>query len=94
VWGTSWHGTLENDGFRRALLRDVATVAGRRFEPAPDVRFAALREQQLDELADLVSNHLDTAALMRLIEDGPPVGLPAIAPGTAGPISVPPGTTP
>jgi adenosylcobyric acid synthase len=29
VWGTSWHGTLENDQFRRAFLADVAAVARR-----------------------------------------------------------------
>ncbi len=35
VWGTSWHGTLENDQFRRAFLTDVAGFAGRDFKPAP-----------------------------------------------------------
>ena len=29
VLGTHWHGLLENDGFRRALLRRVAEQAGR-----------------------------------------------------------------
>ena len=38
VWGTSWHGTLENDGFRRAFLAEVAAVAGRDFRPAPGHR--------------------------------------------------------
>ena len=35
VWGTSWHGTLENDQFRRAFLTEVAAFAGRNFKPAP-----------------------------------------------------------
>nr|WP_202451315.1 cobyric acid synthase [Streptomyces sp. SID4948] len=81
VWGTHWHGSLESDGFRRAFLREVAAAAGRRFVPAPDTVFEALREEQLDRLGDLVEEHLDTAALLRLIEDGAPAGLPFIAPG-------------
>lgn len=70
VWGTTWHGALENDGFRRAFLADVAARAGREFVPAPGVSFAALREERLDALGDLVADHLDTAGLMRLIEKG------------------------
>ncbi|MEU3462462.1 cobyric acid synthase [Streptomyces sp. NPDC006733] len=81
VWGTHWHGSLESDGFRRAFLRRIADQAGRRFVPAPDTSFGALREEQLDRLGDLIEEHADTAALMRLIEDGAPAGLPFIAPG-------------
>jgi adenosylcobyric acid synthase len=80
AWGTSWHGTLENDQFRRAFLTEVAALAGRDFRPAPDTDFAALREAQLDLLGDLVASHLDTAALCRLIEQGPQQGLPTVAP--------------
>ncbi|GAA3648927.1 cobyric acid synthase [Streptomyces chitinivorans] len=81
VWGTHWHGSLESDGFRRAFLRRVAADAGRAFVPAPDTSFAALREEQLDRLGDLVEEHADTAALLRLIEDGAPAGLPFVPPG-------------
>jgi len=81
VWGTSWHGILENDGFRRAFLADVARAAGRDFTPAPDVSFAALRAARLDALGDLVERHLDTAALLRLIEAGVPADLPVVPPG-------------
>jgi adenosylcobyric acid synthase len=81
VWGTHWHGSLESDGFRRAFLRRVAEAAGRRFVPAPDTAFDALREEQLDRLGDLIEEHADTDALMRLIEDGAPAGLPFVAPG-------------
>jgi adenosylcobyric acid synthase len=80
VSGTSWHGTLENDQFRRAFLADVAAAAGRDFKPAPDTDFAAIREAQLDRLGDLVAEHLDTDAILRLIEGGPPPGLPVLAP--------------
>ena len=78
VWGTSWHGVLENDEFRRLFLAEVAALAGRDFAPAPGTSFAAIREEQLDVLADLVTAHLDTAALSRLIEGGPVPGLPAL----------------
>ncbi|AEW93412.1 MULTISPECIES: cobyric acid synthase [Streptomycetaceae] len=81
VWGTHWHGSLESDGFRRAFLRRVAKAAGRRFVPAPDTSFGALREEQLDRLGDLIEEHADTAALLRLIEDGVPAGLPFLPPG-------------
>jgi adenosylcobyric acid synthase len=78
LWGTSWHGALENDEFRRAFLAEVAALAGRDFRPAPDTSFAAIREARLDVLGDLVAEHLDTGALSRLIEDGAPPGLPAL----------------
>lgn len=81
VWGTHWHGALESDGFRRAFLRRVAADAGRAFVPAPDTSFGALREEQLDRLGDLIEEHADTGALLRLIEDGPPAGLPFVPPG-------------
>ncbi|MEV6327991.1 cobyric acid synthase [Streptomyces sp. NPDC051909] len=81
VWGTHWHGSLESDGFRRAFLREVAAAAGRAFVPAPDTSFGALREEQLDRLGDLIEEHADTDALLRLIEKGAPVGLPFVPPG-------------
>ncbi|SED16997.1 adenosylcobyric acid synthase (glutamine-hydrolysing) [Streptomyces sp. 3213] len=81
TWGTHWHGSLESDGFRRAFLREVAAAAGRRFVPAADTSFAALREEQLDRLGDLIEQHADTDALWRLIESGAPQGLPFIPPG-------------
>jgi adenosylcobyric acid synthase len=83
VWGTTWHGALEDDGFRRAFLAEVARVAGRRFVAAPDTDFAAVRERRLDALGDLVAEHADTDALWRLVEDGVPDGLPVLPPGDA-----------
>src|SRR5690349_5537867 len=81
VFGTTWHGALENDGFRRAFLREVARLTGRRFVPAPDTAFAAVREARLDRLGDLIAEHADTDALWRLIEQGPPADLPLLPPG-------------
>jgi adenosylcobyric acid synthase len=82
VYGTTWHGALENDGFRRAFLTEVARATGRRFVPAPDTDFARHREAQLDRLGDLVAEHADTDALWRLIETGAPPDLPLLPPGS------------
>ena len=70
VLGTSWHGVLESDGFRRAFLRWVAEERGLDWM-AGDVTFASRREAQLDTLGDLVAENVDREALLRLIEDGP-----------------------
>jgi adenosylcobyric acid synthase len=86
VCGTHWHGTFESDAFRRRFLTEAARCAGRRgFTIAPDTRFADVRERALDALGDLVEQHLDTDALWRLIEDGPPAGLPFVPPGAPAP---------
>ncbi|GAA3239360.1 cobyric acid synthase [Actinocorallia longicatena] len=81
VYGTTWHGAFENDAFRRAFLTEIAARTSRRFVPAPGTGFAALREAQLDLLADLVTAHLDLDALRRLIDEGAPAGLPLLPPG-------------
>jgi adenosylcobyric acid synthase len=77
VWGTTWHGIFENDGFRRAFLSQVAADAGRRWLPG-DVAFASVREARLDALGDLVEQHLDTAGIWRLITGGVPAALPQV----------------
>jgi len=82
VSGTHWHGAFESDEFRRRFLTEAARQAGRHgFTVAPDTRFAQVRERALDVLGDLVEEHLDTQALVRLIENGAPAGLPFIPPG-------------
>ena len=81
VWGTVWHGVLENDAWRRRFLVEVAGLAGKRWLPG-DVAFADVRESRLDALGDLVADHLDQAAVLRLIEHGAPAGLPFVPPGT------------
>jgi adenosylcobyric acid synthase len=83
VYGTTWHGTLENDGFRRAFLTEVTRTTGRRFVAAPDTDFAAVREARLDRLGDLIAEHADTAALWRMVETGAPPDLPLLPPGSA-----------
>jgi adenosylcobyric acid synthase len=84
LWGTTWHGAFENDGFRRAWLAAVAEQAGVGWAPDPSATgFAAHRTAMLDRLADAVAEHLHTEALLRLIEHGPPPGLRFIPPGAS-----------
>jgi adenosylcobyric acid synthase len=75
--GTAWHGALESDDLRRALLRAVADARGRTFVAGTD-SFAALRERRLDALGDLVERHLDTDAVLALLENGVPTDLPTV----------------
>jgi adenosylcobyric acid synthase len=82
VWGSTWHGTFENDGFRRAWLREVAAQAQVDWLPSDGTPgFRARRDSMLDRLADAIDKHLDTDGLLRIIEDGPGSGLPFIPPG-------------
>jgi adenosylcobyric acid synthase len=82
VWGTTWHGVFESDGFRRAWLAEAARQAGVPWRPEPGAPgFADLREAMLDRLADAVEQHLDTAVLIGLVEHGAPSGLLFVPPG-------------
>ncbi len=86
VYGTHWHGAFESDQFRRAFLTEVAMVSGRRgFLVAPDTDYATVRSDALDVLGDVVAENLDTAAIQRLVEGGPPSGLPFVPPGAPAP---------
>nr|WP_222131793.1 cobyric acid synthase [Pseudonocardia sp. C8] len=84
VLGTHWHGLAENDGFRRLLLARLAAEAGRDgFRVADDTSFAAERARQVDLLADLVEQHLDTSSLEHVIRNGAPADLPVLTSGLA-----------
>ncbi|RAV07299.1 cobyric acid synthase CobQ [Mycolicibacterium sp. GF69] len=73
VYGTHWHGVLDNDDVRRAWLAEAAAAAGRGgFVVADDVDVSALRDAQLDLMADLLTSHLDLDAVLALLEDGAP----------------------
>jgi len=68
VFGTNLHGLFEADEFRRRFLLDVARRGGVTYTPVP-TSFAAARDAQLDRLADLLEEHLDMAAIDRLIQE-------------------------
>lgn len=72
--GLSWHGALEHDGFRRALLAWVKPG----FVPGA-ASFAQVRERRLARLGELVGDNIDTARLAELIEGGVPAGLPTLS---------------
>ncbi|BBH16200.1 cobyric acid synthase [Nocardioides baekrokdamisoli] len=76
VFGTMWHGSLEGDDLRTALL---ATVADR----APSgVSFPAARDRRLELLGELVEECLDVNALLELARHGVH-DLPLLPPGSA-----------
>jgi adenosylcobyric acid synthase len=84
VLGTSWHGAMESDAFRRAFAGWVAGLRGLRWVPGTG-SFAELRERRLDRLGDLVEEHVDGAALLRLVESGARRDLPVVAAWLEGP---------
>jgi adenosylcobyric acid synthase len=73
VYGTHWHGLLDNDALRRQWLADAAAAAGRDgFVVADDVDVTARRDAQLDLMAGVLTAHLDIDAVVDLLEHGPP----------------------
>jgi adenosylcobyric acid synthase len=80
VVGLAWHGIFEGDAFRRAFLGWVATERDLNWVPGTRP-FAAVREERLDALGDLIADHTDTAALDRLLDQGASPGLPFVPPG-------------
>jgi adenosylcobyric acid synthase len=60
---------FESDAFRRAFLCRIAWERGLDWVAGGEP-FAARREAQLDALGDLVAEHIEREALLRLIEDG------------------------
>ncbi|RDH74826.1 cobyric acid synthase [Mycolicibacterium moriokaense] len=73
VYGTHWHGLLDNDALRRQWLRDAAAAAGRNgFSVADDVDVSARRDAQLDLMADLLTAHTDIDAILDLLDTRPP----------------------
>ncbi len=66
VWGTMWHGALENDRFRRAWLTEVAAASGSNWRPRPGAPgYGERREAMIETLADAVDEHLDLGLLLR-----------------------------
>ncbi|OBF62573.1 cobyric acid synthase CobQ [Mycobacterium sp. 852002-51971_SCH5477799-a] len=78
VFGTHWHGLLDNDEFRRVWLDRVADAAGRSGFVVAGVNVVDRRDAQLDLAADLLACHLDIDGILRLL-DGPPPQRPHLA---------------
>lgn len=64
VFGTMWHGSLEGDDFRAALLHETLGLA------PSGVSFPLARERRMDLLGDLIEEHCDVEALLRLARHG------------------------
>ncbi|HEV3450050.1 MAG TPA: cobyric acid synthase [Acidimicrobiia bacterium] len=65
-FGTTLHGLLDADSFRARFLGQVAARAGKRFVAA-GVSFEGERQARIDGFADVLAEHLDVAAVERLI---------------------------
>jgi adenosylcobyric acid synthase len=80
VYGTHWHGLLDNNDFRRQWLTEIAKPG---FAVADHVDVPARRDAQLDLMADLLGAHIDMDAVLALLENGPPQR-PTVVAGTSG----------
>lgn len=68
VYGTMWHGALENDDFRRRWLSEIAAAAGSSWMPEPSATaYHDCRELMIDSLADALEAHADTTAIKELV---------------------------
>jgi adenosylcobyric acid synthase len=73
IFGTHWHGLLDNDDVRRGWLTEAAAAAQRHgFLVADDVDVIARRDGQLDVMANLLADHIDVDSVMALLEYGAP----------------------
>ena len=71
VYGTHWHGLLDNNELRRQWLTAAAGGCDG-FVVADDVDVPGRRDAQLDLMADLLTAHLDLDAVLALLEHGAP----------------------
>ena len=84
VFGTHWHGLLDNDGFRRDWLTRAAELSGAHgFRVTPGINVSERRDAQLELMADLLAAHLDVDAVLALL-DGPPAVAPVITSTVGG----------
>ncbi len=67
VLGTYLHGFFDAPGFRRLFLNRLRAVRG--WSPL-ESRPQATLDQQLDQLADFVAQHVDMTAIDAIIEQG------------------------
>ena len=77
LFGTHWHGLLDNDEFRRRWLTEVAQAARPGFQVAADISVPGRREAGLEAMANLLTAPLDLDAVLALL-DGPAPSVPVI----------------
>lgn len=78
VFGTSWHGVMESDAFRRSFLQWVAEERDLDWTPGEE-SFADARESRLERLGDLIAENVDREALLRLVEGDLSKNLPIVS---------------
>ena len=61
MFGTHWHGLLDNNDVRRDWLTAAARRGPDGFVVADDVDVPGRRDAQLDLMADLLAGHTDTS---------------------------------
>jgi adenosylcobyric acid synthase len=66
-FGTTLHGLFEADDFRRSFLAQVAEHRGKRFV-SEGRSFERVRLEAIDELADVLEEHLDMTTIDQLVE--------------------------
>lgn len=71
VIGTYLHGIFDNREFTRTVLNNLRQAGGLPPEADAGPDQAALRQAEYDRLADMVEQHLDLPALLRIIEEWP-----------------------
>ena len=69
VLATSLHGLFESDSFRDVFLTEVGRRADKTFV-SRGTRFAAARDAQADQIADLLAEHANIDALLALVSSG------------------------
>lgn len=66
IWGSYFHGIFDNDLFRREFLLEILKDKGMD-EAVPQISFEQYREEQYDQLEQLLRNSLDIEFIYRLL---------------------------
>ena len=72
VFGTHWHGLLDNNDVRRDWLTRRGRGPATGSSSPPTSTCPRRRDAQLDLMADLLAAHTDIAAILGLLDTGPP----------------------
>lgn len=70
VFGTYLHGIFDNTNFTRSLLDNIRKARGMEAFNEEIVDYQKYKEEQYDELADVVRNNIDMEAVYRILKEG------------------------